>query len=340
VATGTYAPDPDLHVVDANGVPVSGGLVWTYIAGTTTPTPTYTDVGLLQPNTNPIVAGSDGRFVACLVGGMSYKFVYEMPAVPPAHGAVIATRDNILAVTTIAPGTGGGVEQATYLTGTVNDFPLVSGCSALYCYNTAPLTITGLAGGVPGQRVTIFGTNAAVTLPYVSASSLAGNRLVNVASSAPTMIATATVSIGSVTYLYDGGNARWLMVTHEQNGWITPPFNAADFAGTGGGTWTVAAPAVQVMKYRLSGKALAIVFQLAGTTIAGPVTSLIIRQGQFGGYRLQSGSTHLLGYCTDAGLPLINAPNDTQLGMQKGSGEAFVPTAGLAVYGTWFGEVI
>lgn len=102
MATGTYAPDVDLRVVDSNGVPISGGLVWTYIAGTSTPVATYTDVALATSNSNPIVAGSDGRFVAFLTPGVSYKFVYESAATPPTHGTVLITRDNISAIPTSA----------------------------------------------------------------------------------------------------------------------------------------------------------------------------------------------------------------------------------------------
>ena len=109
MATGTYAPDPDLRIVDANGVPISGGLIWTYLAGTVTPIATYSDVGLTVPNGNPIVAGSDGRFTAFLTPGVSYKFVYEGAATPPAHGPVIITRDNLLAF----PGTANPVNDNT-----------------------------------------------------------------------------------------------------------------------------------------------------------------------------------------------------------------------------------
>src|SRR5262249_3814815 len=96
----------DLHVVDADNKPVSGGLVWTYVAGTSTLIATYTDIGLTTPNTNPIVADSGGRFVAMLAPGQSYKFVYEAAPVPPAtHGAVLCTRDNI--ATQMLTSTGG-----------------------------------------------------------------------------------------------------------------------------------------------------------------------------------------------------------------------------------------
>lgn len=43
------------------GVVLSGGLVHTYLAGTTTPQATYTDITGTVPNANPIVLGSNGR---------------------------------------------------------------------------------------------------------------------------------------------------------------------------------------------------------------------------------------------------------------------------------------
>ena len=98
MATGTLSPTPYQTVLDTSGNPVSGGLIWTYLAGTSTPVATYTDVGLTVANTNPIVADSAGRFVAYLTPGVSYKYIYETAATPPAHGAVIKTVDNILAV--------------------------------------------------------------------------------------------------------------------------------------------------------------------------------------------------------------------------------------------------
>jgi hypothetical protein len=343
VATGTYAPDPDLRVTDPNGVPVPGGLVWTYIAGTTTPAPTYTDVGLIVPNTNPIVAGSDGRFVAFLAGGNSYKFVYEMPAVPPAHGAVIITRDNILAVTTIVPGTGGGIVQVTNLIGTVNDFALISGCSLLVCRPSTPnpLTITGLANGVVGQRVTIHNasgsTSAPVFLPNQSASSLSANRLWNMASSGPTPLGGANGLIGGyATYQYDDFS-RWVLVAHDQGPWITPAFNAADFTATGG-TWTVASGNVATMKYRLAGRTLHILFQLNGTSIGSTPSALLIGNNEFGGFTLQPG-LFPIGYTTDfTGNPYVSGQAGNALNIQKASAANFA-AGPMSMHAGWFGEV-
>lgn len=101
-ATGTLMPTPYQTVLDTNGNPVSGGCVWTYAAGTTTPATTYTDSALSVANANPIVADGAGRFVAWLSTGTNYKFTYEStPCSSGAHGSVLRTVDNVLAV----PGT-------------------------------------------------------------------------------------------------------------------------------------------------------------------------------------------------------------------------------------------
>ena len=46
---------------DNNGVILSGGLLYTYAAGTTTPQTTYTSSSGATPNANPIVLNSAGR---------------------------------------------------------------------------------------------------------------------------------------------------------------------------------------------------------------------------------------------------------------------------------------
>lgn len=101
-ATGTLAPSPYLTVLNANGAPISGACVWTYMAGTSTPVATYTDKTIAVANSNPIIADSSGQFVAYLVPGTSYKFVFETACTPPAHGSVLRTQDGIDAVPSAA----------------------------------------------------------------------------------------------------------------------------------------------------------------------------------------------------------------------------------------------
>ena len=65
--------------LDANGAPLTGGLLYTYASGTTTPVTTYTTRAGTANNTNPIVLDAAGRTPAeiWLDGGVLYKFVLE-----------------------------------------------------------------------------------------------------------------------------------------------------------------------------------------------------------------------------------------------------------------------
>lgn len=109
--------------LDSNGKPLSGGLVWTYAAGTTTPLTTYTSREGDIANSNPIVLDADGRGSIWLSTNVAYKLVLEnAPIFPAAHGEVQDTVDDYYAgadpdqlqVAGVVPATGG-----TY-TGLVN----------------------------------------------------------------------------------------------------------------------------------------------------------------------------------------------------------------------------
>lgn len=75
-----------------NGVPLSGGLLYTYAAGTTTPQTTYTSSSGAVPNANPIVLNSAGRVPSqvWLTVGSSYKFLLQNSA-----ATQIWSQDNI-----------------------------------------------------------------------------------------------------------------------------------------------------------------------------------------------------------------------------------------------------
>jgi hypothetical protein len=79
---------------DNNGVPLAGGLIYTYAAGTTTPAVTYTSYTGLTLHTNPIVLDSAGRVPSggeiWLLVGQSYKFI-----VKTSVNVLVATYDNI-----------------------------------------------------------------------------------------------------------------------------------------------------------------------------------------------------------------------------------------------------
>lgn len=78
------------------GVPLSGGKIYTYAAGTSTPQATYTTgAGNIQ-HSNPIVLDAAGRVPTgeiWLTDGSSYKFVLK-----DANDVLIATYDNIVGI--------------------------------------------------------------------------------------------------------------------------------------------------------------------------------------------------------------------------------------------------
>jgi hypothetical protein len=89
-----YAPYPVLRFYDDNNNPLVGGKIYVYLAGTTTPTPTYQDVAGTTPNSNPVILDSRGEALVYLATNISYKFVLKTSA-----EVTIRTVDNI---TTIA----------------------------------------------------------------------------------------------------------------------------------------------------------------------------------------------------------------------------------------------
>ena len=82
------------------GLPLNGGLLYTYQAGSSTPLTTYSDNAGLVPNANPIVLGVDGRPATeiWLTYGYSYKFV-----LCDSSNNVIQTYDNLYGILQTAP---------------------------------------------------------------------------------------------------------------------------------------------------------------------------------------------------------------------------------------------
>ena len=78
--------------LDNNGNPLSGGLLYTYAAGTTTPQATYTTAAGNVANANPIVLDSAGRVAnqVWLTAGVSYKLELKT-----SLGTSLWTKDNI-----------------------------------------------------------------------------------------------------------------------------------------------------------------------------------------------------------------------------------------------------
>lgn len=84
---------------DNSGIVLSGGKIYCYLAGTSTPATNYTSSSGSSPNPNPLILDSAGRPPAeiWLTTGSAYKFI-----VKDANDVLIRTYDNIPAGQTLS----------------------------------------------------------------------------------------------------------------------------------------------------------------------------------------------------------------------------------------------
>jgi hypothetical protein len=131
---------------DNNGIPLSGGLLYTYAAGTSTPLATYTNSSGSIANSNPIVLDSAGRppNEIWLNGAYNYKFVLQT-----ASAIQIWSMDNL----------GGGLPSA--------------GSSSYQTATQGQTVFTGISyiTGNNSLKVFVNGSKQIVTLNYTETSS-------------------------------------------------------------------------------------------------------------------------------------------------------------------------
>jgi hypothetical protein len=154
-----------------SGVPLAGGLLYTYAAGTTTPLATYTTAAGTTANSNPIVLNSAGRLdnEVWLTSTLTYKFLLK-----DSDGVTIATYDDI-------PGIGS-------VSG------LTSGTSILY------------GNGSGGFSNVVVGSNLSFVGGTLSATA-GGSGSVSVGLSAPntfTVTGSPVTGSGTLTLTYSG----------------------------------------------------------------------------------------------------------------------------------------
>ena len=83
------------QLFDNSGNVLSGGKIYTYAAGTTTPATTYTSSNGITANSNPIILNSAGRvpYEIWLTDTLAYKFVLK-----DSNDTLIATYDNLVGI--------------------------------------------------------------------------------------------------------------------------------------------------------------------------------------------------------------------------------------------------
>ena len=130
---------------DNNGNVLTGGKLWSYQAGTTTPQATYTSASGATAHTNPIVLDSAGRVATgeiWVTAGQNYKFVLMT-----STNVTIATWDNITGINgTGIPSNANNVEYDPPLTGA-----LTSGYTV---ENKLAQTVSVMDFGAVGDGVT------------------------------------------------------------------------------------------------------------------------------------------------------------------------------------------
>ena len=222
-------PSPKMQFESAAGVPLSGGKVYTYTAGTTTPQATYTDSTGATPNANPIILNSRGEAEIWL-GSASYKF-----KLTDANDVEIWTVDYISAPTS-------GVS------------PVLSG----------NVTIDSDTPG-PALKITQTGTGPALrvqdsadpdTTPFVVDNS--GNVGIGTAAPSAQLETTGAAKFASATIttplgVASGGTGLATLTANNVvlgNGASAPTFVAPGASGnlltSDGTTWTSAVPVQEV----------------------------------------------------------------------------------------------
>jgi len=183
---GTLTPTPYQTVLDADGVAVSGALIYTYTGGTSTAAATYTTADLSVANANPIVADAGGRYVAYLTAGANMKFVFKTAA-----GATIRTQDDILSV----PGSAVNLDiqgtvgvavtagQVCYLSSGAEATPLTAG---LWYLTDADFAVSSTTCQSIGVAVSAIAINTAGTI-----------RLAGVVSSASAVVTGSTYYVSA-----------------------------------------------------------------------------------------------------------------------------------------------
>lgn len=175
----------------AGGLPLNGGFINTYLAGTNTPQPTYTTSLGTIANANPIVLGNDGRTTQeiWLTQGITYKFV-----ITDSLSNILGTYDNLYGISDYP----GAVLIGAYYsadTGTVNAMAAT--------LNPVPASQAALLG-IPITINVGISNSSAVTL---NVNSLGIQNLIDLQGNP--ILPNSLISGSVITVVWNGSNYVW-----------------------------------------------------------------------------------------------------------------------------------
>lgn len=191
MSTTPLLPVPIFRAFDSANLPLAGGLLYTYAAGTTTPQATYSDAAGSVQNANPVVLDTTGSAIVRL-GTAAYKFVLK-----DSGGSTQWTIDSYIPI---------------------SDTPTFAGtatANALVITTTASIGTNATVGGTLGVTgtSTLAGINATGTLALTGSETISGSLTIagKTAATITSSSFTATITgmtvatTGTVKYLLVGG---------------------------------------------------------------------------------------------------------------------------------------
>jgi|GEM_PF-2777329 len=215
-------PPAKTQFLDSLGRPLTGGLVYTYAQGTTSPKATYKDRALTISNTNPVTLDASGS--AAMWGTGAYSMV-----VANSVGSVILTGDSFAdnfdgTAVTITGGTidGTNIGATTPGTGKFTSLTITGGIDGTNLGLTTPaqaaftsLTTTGNA--VVGGNGSVSGTltvTGQATVPAAASDTSAVNRgqVKGIAPISAQQTATAATTVTATTASFTAPTKGFLVI--------------------------------------------------------------------------------------------------------------------------------
>lgn len=271
---------------DDNGVPLSGGKIYTYLAGSTTPQTTYTSSSGSVQHANPIILDAAGRVSSgeiWLTDGVQYKFTIKNSA-----DVQIGVYDNIT-----------GVNSAVNASQVAYTAPL-SGATATNVQAKLVQTVSVKDFGATGDGIT--DDTVAIQNAINAVSALGGTVYIP----AGTYVCSATINLAKFVYIRGAGiratTLKWattgdgILMSSPIN--TSTPVNTGVYdinlqctngANTGGGYVDVCGTYVYLERVRVIGFKYGIIFD---QTELGDIYLCELQQQITAGVWLVNGSDH------------------------------------------------
>ena len=265
----SLSPTPKLQFFGTDGLPLVGGKLYTYSAGTTTPLATYVDHTGTTQNTNPVILDSNGQANVWLLNSETYKYILKTPADVTLYTvdyvSVPLTSDSFASPPPIGSGTpNAGTFTTLNVTGNAifestadftepttfeSDVTVTGAFSAVLTTSTGlPLT-TGVTGVLPeanGGTGTTIGYNGFK------------NRIINGAMVIDQRNAGASVTPANGAFMVDRFqyvSSQASKFTAQQNaGSVTPPVGFIKYLGlTSSSAYSISATDFFTVSHKIEG---------------------------------------------------------------------------------------